>query len=334
MNTDLRQRVLDVFRLHIPRDAPAALLDFPNHNNCGDSAIWVGERIALQSIGVEIAAADDQSSYDPGRIQRRIGKKGVVLLHGGGNMGSLWPAEQRYRERVISDFSMSRIVQLPQTLFFEREDALRAGPVLRAHQSFTVLVRDETSLEVASDLGLRAFLCPDAAFAIGSIQRFRDPRVPIVWQARTDGEADSHDPPQGAADVEQLDWLIGNPFQRRSRIGAPFSVRIRRAAQLAHRFSVVRTASAPLRPWAFDQLAERRVRRGCDNLQFGNVVVTDRLHGHILSQLMGIHHVILDTRQRKIAPFLAAFTGRSPIVRIASSPAQALAIARELSSES
>jgi len=40
--------------------------------------------------------------------------------------------------------------------------------------------------------------------------------------------------------------------------------------------------------------AGARLRRGCDVLSQGRVVIADRLHGHILSLLLGLPHVLMN----------------------------------------
>ncbi len=50
-----------------------------------------------------------------------------------------------------------------------------------------------------------------------------------------------------------------------------------------------------------------RLIRGETLLSSGKVVITDRLHGHILCSLLKIPHVILDNSYRKISNFRAAW---------------------------
>jgi pyruvyl transferase EpsO len=49
------------------------------------------------------------------------------------------------------------------------------------------------------------------------------------------------------------------------------------------------------------------------------VVITDRLHAHILSLLLGIPHAVLDNSYGKVGRFLAAWTGGAAGVHRASS---------------
>jgi pyruvyl transferase EpsO len=60
------------------------------------------------------------------------------------------------------------------------------------------------------------------------------------------------------------------------------------------------------RPFYY-QLAKERLLRGETLLSSGKVVVTDRLHAHILCTLLDIPHVVLDNSYRKIGNFRDAW---------------------------
>jgi pyruvyl transferase EpsO len=80
----------------------------------------------------------------------------------------------------------------------------------------------------------------------------------------------------------------------------------------------------------FDRLASERVAAGAALLSSARVVVTDRLHGHILALLCGVPCVLNDNRTGKVRGFYDTWTHRSPLVRWADGPEQAFATARDL----
>ena len=80
----------------------------------------------------------------------------------------------------------------------------------------------------------------------------------------------------------------------------------------------------------YRQLAEARVLRGMRILARGQVVVTDRLHGHVLSLLQGIPHVVLDNVDGKVRAVYEADTHRSPLVHFAQDAQHAAKLARAL----
>ena len=59
---------------------------------------------------------------------------------------------------------------------------------------------------------------------------------------------------------------------------------------------------------AYDELARLQVLRGCRLLASGRVVITDRLHGHILSLLLSLPHVVVADRHGKLRGFWETWT--------------------------
>jgi pyruvyl transferase EpsO len=74
---------------------------------------------------------------------------------------------------------------------------------------------------------------------------------------------------------------------------------------------------------AYNQVARLRLSQGCRTLAAARCVVTDRLHGHILSVLLGIPHVVLDNNYGKVRSFYDTWTKGCDLVDWAESPADA-----------
>ena len=186
----LRERISATLAPILHGETECALVGFPDSSNVGDSAIWLGELAWLEAAGVRIAYRCHDYSYDRHVLELST-RTGVILFHGGGNLGDVWPRVQRFRERVIRDFPDRRIVQLPQTIeFADREALARAREVFDSHRDFTILVRDQRSLELARN----EFRCGEQPVAgygllLGSIAKPRHPDVDVLWLRRTDVEA-------------------------------------------------------------------------------------------------------------------------------------------------
>lgn len=292
----------------------AALLDVPTHQNIGDSAIHLGTLALLHRAGVRVCYACSIETYSRETLARRLGD-GVILLSGGGSLGDLWPLHQQLREQVLADFPDARVIQLPQSLYFRDAATLaRARAAFGAHRRLTLLLRDNRSLEAAR----RAFdapsdVCPDLAFALGPLPRPVPPRARVVWLARRDREAAPH---ADAGGHPTFDWAAQprSPLSRVERFG--------------HR---VTSAHPRIEPYAHGPLmrlgviaSRARVRSGCAMLAAGDTVITDRLHGHILSLLLGIPHAVLDNSYGKVRSFYETWTRDAPIVRWAETPAEAV----------
>jgi pyruvyl transferase EpsO len=318
----LRARVEDALRPLLASTERVALIDFPNTANVGDSAIYLGELACLESLGVPFPRfICDLRTYDRAELADRLGPSGVILFAGGGSLGDVWPAAQELREEIVRSFPGHRIVHFPQTIHFERGDTLRrTRATLNAHPDITLLVRDHRSLEIArNEFRARSELCPDVAFALGPLPRPVPASRPLLWLLRTDKE--TRGPGHQATGHTPVDWLDEPPMWLRT-----LSYRLMGAV----RRRAVRRLARPLLMRAYAPLAHQRLQRGLRLLAAGEVVVTDRMHGHILCLLMGIPHVLLDNSYGKLSSFYETWTTDVDDVRWAESPAQALELATEL----
>jgi exopolysaccharide biosynthesis predicted pyruvyltransferase EpsI len=310
---------------HVLRQASAcALVDFPRHRNAGDSAIWLGEVAALRRLGVAVRATCDRDTYSRSSLRRSVGDH-PILLHGGGNLGDLYPTHQELRERLLTDFRGHPTVQLAQSIHFNDPANLeRMRRVVAAHGAMTIVVRDERSEAIAcAKFDARIERCPDLAFAIGPMRRPRPARVPVLRLARIDKEAAEVAP---SAPAHTFDWLAP-PASRRVRARFAASDRLLRVA-VGGRGPGLLPARA--RRLAYDAYARQNVDRAARLLSGGEVVVTDRLHGHILCALLGIPHVLVDDRYGKVGNFHAAWTSGLRTARFARDPDQVAPLADEL----
>jgi exopolysaccharide biosynthesis predicted pyruvyltransferase EpsI len=313
----------------VAAETECALVSFPRHANVGDSAIWLGERALLRDLGAVVVYTCDLTSFSERDLRERL-PAGTILIHGGGNLGDLWPQQQDFRERIIATFPHHRIIQLPQSIHFSsRANLDRARSVLDGHPDLTILVRDHRSLDVAeAQFTAHSLLCPDLAFAIADRPDVGpDAAGPaardVVWLARSDHESAQQPLPPFADDVLVTDWAAdeGATPDWTARVGAA-AEDYRDAAG----GSVAHAAAA-------DRLAALQLQRGCRLLSSGMAVATDRLHGHLLCLMLGRPHVILNDRHGKLASTYATWTCDSPLARWARTPADALARARALAAD-
>jgi pyruvyl transferase EpsO len=77
-------------------------------------------------------------------------------------------------------------------------------------------------------------------------------------------------------------------------------------------------------------VAADRLGRGCATLAEGRVVITDRLHAHILCLLLGIPSVIIDNSYGKLRNFYDTWTRGNELAALADGPEQAVSLAMEL----
>lgn len=313
------RKVLDTLGVS---NSPVALLGFPDYPNVGDSAIWVGQRQMLDEVGVSLRYIATETTYDPEGLRRAVAG-GPVLLSGGGNFGDVWPHHHASRLRVLATARGQPVVQLPQSIHFARRDTLEATQrAIAAHGNVTLLLRDRHSYEFAvQHFDCPCYLTPDSAFALGKMSRAAG-NWPVLWLMREDRESRISASMAFPNEVVSRDWLT-ETLPRRLRLQRAM---IRRASMYGRHTGLYR---AYLLRYA-DALAAERVRRGTSLLAGSSVVVSDRLHAHILCMLLERPSVVLDNSYGKVQRFVYTWqTNRSPLVRVAQSVDHAVTLVKE-----
>ena len=282
----------------IPNGAEVALLDYPNYSNVGDSAIWLGQKSYLDQRPDLRVVFVCPATRRPQRLPN-LPEGAVILLQGGGNFGDLWPLHQTFREGVLARYPSNRIIQLPQSIhFLHRKNETRCWNALNRHADFHLVLRDRASLHHAEHaFHGPTYLCPDMALCLGPLPRACPARFPIVGLLRSDKER-----ARGAASIRPdpadfvvRDWVnekltVLNCVQKMMNF---YSSYLARYVNMSHE----------KRHDHFDSLAREKLLEGCGILCSGDVVVTDRLHGHILCCLLDIPHVVMDNVYGKIGNF-------------------------------
>jgi pyruvyl transferase EpsO len=291
--------------------------------------IWVAQSGYLRDRHHDVPYSCSARSYSRLHLQREL-KDGIILLSGGGDFGDIWPEQQRFREQVIRDFPNNQIIQLPQTVCFRGpKNRSRARDAVQSHPALTIMVRDRTSLErTQRELEADALLCPDVAFLLPT-QVSECVDGDILWLARTDHES-AHPPSSaGGHDLRCIDWVPNGPAIRHPLLSG-LRPRLAGGRLWPDNWpTATGSLSGKARGW-WEALAHRRIRWAVAQLGSAQVVITDRLHAHILCLLLGRPHVLLDDRFGKLSTFFETWTHTASTAVWADSATAALRAAHDL----
>lgn len=295
----------------IPNDAHVILLDYPNNTNVGDSLIWLGEIAYLKSRNMTPRYVSDIKNYNAANIKKILNKNSIILMHGGGNFGTIWPEIHVFRLRVLQDFVGTPIIQLPQTIYYD--DAAKAGEMaaaIKKQGNYHLLARCQKSYEFAlQHLNKKVYLCPYMAFFIGGIRPSQQPTVDHFILSRTDKEKSATSiitavDNKYLGNTELADWLEPRMPER-----------------ILHRLEIhsawLRLRFDPNNRLLFivwNCLSKARQQRGVELLSSGRIVISDRLHVHILCILMNKPHLLIDNIYGKISNFYYTWTFTHPSV--------------------
>jgi exopolysaccharide biosynthesis predicted pyruvyltransferase EpsI/drug/metabolite transporter (DMT)-like permease len=262
------------------------VLDVPDHNNKGDSAIYTGEDAFLRLLNIEmIYACSDGGKFwcDTKKIIEIANPKDTLItLHGGGNFGDLWQwvvdLRNRYVQELIDSGKGYEFLMFPQTVTFRnKENIKKVQAIYGKIKKMTFTVRDIPSQEFMEEYfpNITTIYMPDMAWLNGHKEIVKTPKYQILFFLRTDHEGEK----------------LGGRVDKKMKEDSPgVTYKIADWTQFD-----VEIGSNPLVELNFD-----RFYSGLDFLQQGKVVVTNRLHGHILSTLLDLPHVIVDNIYGKV----------------------------------
>jgi len=279
--------------------------------NKGDMAINWAQDILFKELGIDIIwYCQLQYNCDFGKaletIERSADDKSpvAVMSIAGGNFNDFSPM-QELRVNMSKAFPDQPVFMLPQSVVYNDAKLLKRHADGMAHDRSTMFARDlpsYTKLQSGpfKDAFKRIYLVPDIAYMLGMRQDLElDPPVhDLLWLKRVDNERQRYKPPVFSEGVDFVveDWF---PYMK---------------------------TSAKWTDWSsfVENLAEPRTINGFKFLSRAHVVVTDRLHGHILMTLLDKPHVVLDNKYRKLGNYLDTWTGGLSNVLYTDSPDTAI----------
>ncbi|XP_067682729.1 uncharacterized protein [Haliotis asinina] len=288
----------------------AILLDIAAFENKGDPAITTGEVYLLRRLGIKLlyycnffACTNKNLDYAKNLTSSYSHNDLVVLIHGGGNLVG-YSQNDKLRQKIFQRFSNFKMVLFPQSIFLRKhsEKHLEFCKKLYTNQeNFTMILRDRQSLGYAKTYfkgNPTLMMAPDMAFQIGAVPRFISPSFDILWLKRSDEETPGYKLPKlpSGITVHCSDWRGWKTPKGNTTMETAFLM----------------------------------ANNGLIFLQRGRVVITDRLHGHILSTLLDIPHVLIDNSYRKLSSYHNTWTRGLANTVIADNASHALALAVEL----
>jgi exopolysaccharide biosynthesis predicted pyruvyltransferase EpsI len=166
-----------------------------------------------------------------------------------------------------------------------------------------------------------SILVPDVAFARRPPRVASRPNTEILCIAREDqegGQLRVAALPEG----RRVDWHLYSVVSTIAREAIWLAARAERRIPMPY--------GARIRLTLYNRSALLTVAAAARLVGEGQVVVSDRLHAHILCTMLGVPHVMLDSGYGKIRSFLETWPVTSELAHIASSADEAFAQARAL----
>lgn len=151
------------------------LFNTPEHDNVGDHLITLSEMDFLKTHfnDYEIYEITDiEYTWYHSAIKSRVGVDDIILITGGGFLGSLWlyNGENNVR-RILQEYPCNRIIILPQTIYFEENargkmELKKTIDIYSQHKNLTICAREQPSYNFLKSIlpsNIRLLQLPDVA---------------------------------------------------------------------------------------------------------------------------------------------------------------------------
>lgn len=143
-------------RIHKKENKCVFLIATPIYRNLGDYAILKAEYNMLSECGLKDNTLElNRREYEflKPYLNRIIKENDVIIIDGGGNIGTLWIEEELKIRSIIVNFKNNPIIIFPQTAYFEdsdwgRKELNESISIYNSHKKLTVFCRDRGSYEL------------------------------------------------------------------------------------------------------------------------------------------------------------------------------------------
>lgn len=282
--------------------------DLPVHDNVGDLLIMEGTFQFFEDYGLTPRIIG--SAYSS---LGSINSDDIIVLHGGGNLGDLYPLHQGLRQKIIERFPDNKIIILPQTIYFSSEEAYRqCRDCYLSHANLHIFVRDVRSYGLADKMTSKVYLCPDMAHSLYGTDllklRSGDSTGEELYIQRQDIE--SSDQQDYVCNSKSVDWL---DITKRMQSNVVWTLRV---LKILRKLRLLNTQVDSLFIKFWRKSALKLIDESVRYYSKYDIIYTNRLHGHILAALMDKRSIVLDNSYGKNQSYVNAWTLPSPLVSL------------------
>lgn len=275
------------------------ILDAPYYHNIGDVLIWKGEMAFLAEHGIQcLYSASYETCTNP-----EIARDTTILFNGGGNLGDIYHEHMDFLLKVVDRYPNNRIVICPQTVYYKDKSSMENDfKLLLRHKDLYFCARDKATFDLLTKyFGMRTRILPDMAFCIPEqdLQRYalKETKLKLIIE-RKDCES-LNERQHKSNDGNISDW----PTFEKPLHYTTFLNKILKRISDAHIPLVTRYTNLFWDYYFLHCFSETMFREGVRFISPYQQIETTRLHGCILSILLGKKITLIDNSYGKNSNF-------------------------------
>lgn len=270
--------------LNIPK---AYIFLAADYRNMGDVAITYAQRNMLENLlpNYEIIEVPYDKTFEKiYEIKKLIKKEDIITIVGGGNMSDRYDAIEEARRMVIKNFKNNKILSFPQTIEFsdsiEGNEALRRSKIIYSkNKNLVILAREKMSFEKMKKIYDKneVFLAPDIVF---SLKKFVEDNL-IVEEK--DAEKD-------------IGICMRNDSEKNVDVNIDFSSELENEYKSRIEFFDTYIDENDFNYEKRYEILLELIRK----IKRKRIIITDRLHGMILSYIADVPCIAFDNSNHKV----------------------------------
>lgn len=260
------------------------IMGVPYHGNLGDSMITMAEEEILKKCFPECelnSIAEDNLDICCQKAKKYISNDTVIFLQGGGNIGDIYKNCEKGRRKVIEKFPNNKIIIFPQTCYFSNTESGKAElertkQIYNAHNNLVIMAREEKTYEFMKEnfKNAKIYLTPDIVMTLEKASNKK--RQGVLTMLRNDKE---------------------------KSINEEETVKIQKILQ--KRFNDIYSSDMSMGHLDIHNVGgkykEKLLEDKLNEFQTSELVITDRLHGMILSAITETPCVAIGNFNYKVA---------------------------------
>ena len=257
----------------------------PCYGNIGDHAIVLAQRQFLRKYFPQyemVEVRDENYKYNKKIIHQSITAEDVLLIDGGGFLGTLWKWGELQVREIISIYCQNKIIIFPQTIFFSDDEAGKkeqeiSKQIYKKHMNLYICVREKNSYELIRN-----------NFMLASLDKcLLTPDIAMFYQAKN-GENQCRD-----------GILICLRKDREQYITMEEQLMIEKVCH--NHYTKVDFTDTVAPSFIKEQERQKAVNSKISQFSSYSLLITDRLHGMILALLAETPCLFLDNCSHKIS---------------------------------
>ena len=253
----------------------------PMHGNLGDQAIVFAQYKYFSDNGfgnqiVEITT--HEYSKCKHRISEYISPDDIIIIDGGGNMGTLWIEEEHKMRDIVKRFPDNRILIFPQTVYYDNDsfgnDELnKSVRIYNRHRDLHICARELTSYQFMKSKYDRVDILsvPDMVLYLKDVCQSSLERQGAIFCFRSDNER--------VISNEQVDFITRSLEMHNINIVVESTVASRHISSGSRKDELL-------------QMWKKFAR--------AQIVVTDRLHAMIFAAITNTPCIAFDNKSNKV----------------------------------